>query len=165
MFNILWSYWLSRAARYLQSFWFWPANRKSPATDARLCMAVHDASGASIALPKIDLKGQNTQLSQVAGENGSVCFAFLEPGAYTLTVSAVGFQESQKTIQLHELDSLCVEVVLSVSPTHEQQYAPVARPDHDQGFQQTTYARYQFKRKGAWVAGKEHGVLIAAWWW
>jgi hypothetical protein len=26
-----------------------------------------------------------------------------------------------------------------------QQYAPVARPDHDQGFQQTTYARYQFK--------------------
>jgi len=33
-----------------------------------------------------------------------------------------------------------------------QQYAPVARPDHDQNFQQTTYVRYEFGERGPWIA-------------
>ncbi|HEV2732611.1 MAG TPA: TonB-dependent receptor, partial [Terriglobales bacterium] len=32
------------------------------------------------------------------------------------------------------------------------QYAPVARPDHDQGFQQTTFLRYQPPRHAPWLA-------------
>ncbi len=121
MFNIPWSCWLSRDARCLQSFWFWLAIRNClqqvmPAS----CVTVRDVSGASIPRPKIDLRGQNTHLSQVAAENGTVCFVTAQPGEYAITISAAGFQKIHKTVQLREFDSIRMDVVLTVSPAHEQ---------------------------------------------
>jgi hypothetical protein len=90
------------------------------AGDASLCMAVHDVSGAPIERAKIDLRGQNAHLSQLAGENGTACFAPMEPGEYRIIIAAAGFQEIQKTVQLSEFESLRMEIVLKVSPAHEQ---------------------------------------------
>jgi len=45
------------------------------------------------------------------------------------------------------------------------QYAPVARPDHDQGFQQTTYLRYAFRPNGPWIAATwryDSGLVVVS---
>jgi Carboxypeptidase regulatory-like domain len=46
-----------------------------------------------------------------------------------------------------------------------QPYAPVARPDHDQAFQQTTYLRYEFKPGGPWIAATwrfDSGLVVVS---
>ncbi len=80
-----------------------------------------DASGSVLTKATVELKNDGTGAKQstLTNSQGSYRFAFLAPGAYTLSVKATGFQDTQRTVQVSVGEAAVVDLQLALASTRE----------------------------------------------
>ena len=81
--------------------------------------------GARVTITSPSLQGQRTALSS---ENGDYIFTILQPGAYTLSVEAQGFERFTRTVAVAPAERVAVNPSLSAARVTEAVSVSAERP-------------------------------------
>jgi hypothetical protein len=105
------------AALYAAMLCFVPSSFAQTLTSGDITGAVTDPTGAVLPRAKVDLKNNNTGAVQttVTGASGLYRFAFLQPGSYTVTVTAPGFQTTQRNANVQVGQATTVDFQIAVA--------------------------------------------------
>lgn len=88
-----------------------------PPVHSSLTGKVLDSNHATVAGAKIIVRARNLGFSAVTNQNGEFSFD-LEPGKYTVMVSAQGFAEASQTIALQPAAAESLEIVLRIAESN-----------------------------------------------
>jgi len=102
------------------SFFAVPAGAQS-LTSGDIVGVVTDPSGAAIPNARVDLKDAATGVTQTrsTGSQGNYRFQLLEPGSYSVTVRAEGFQAAERAVTVSVGQASTINVQLSLQTTSQ----------------------------------------------
>jgi len=97
----------------------------------RVSGTIQDTSGAVVANARISITNQSTSISQSvnSGSSGAYFFEAVNPGTYTLTVEASGFERHiSRGVQVHLQQNTSIDVTLAIGNTSQSVMVTAAAP-------------------------------------